>query len=102
MISHLKTSLSYTLDHINPLAGHLGIQKNEDDNTISNYEGAGFIHATADLSIEDIVAQPYVRPSIIDSSFPPCYLPLVNRWASKPSLVGNLYFNHKIIYGRSL
>ncbi|KAI3994931.1 hypothetical protein MKX01_041340 [Papaver californicum] len=74
IISHLKTSLSYTLDHFFPLAGRLGIQKNEDDNTISvyincNFEGAEFIHATADISVEDIIAQPCVPASIIDPLF---------------------------------
>ncbi|RZC52779.1 hypothetical protein C5167_021203 [Papaver somniferum] len=74
MISHLKNSLSYTLDHLFPLAGRLGIQKNEDDSTISfyincNFEGAEFVHATTDISVDDIVAQPYVPPSIIDQFF---------------------------------
>ncbi|RZC49554.1 hypothetical protein C5167_017976 [Papaver somniferum] len=74
MITHLKTSLSYTLDYFFPLAGRLGIQQHEDDNTISvyidcNFEGADFIHATADISVEDVVAQPYVPPSIIDPLF---------------------------------
>ncbi|KAI3849270.1 hypothetical protein MKX03_001669 [Papaver bracteatum] len=74
MITNLKTSLSYTLDYFFPLAGRLGIQKHEDDNTISvyincNFEGAEFIHATADTSVEDIIAQPYVPPSIIDPLF---------------------------------
>ncbi|KAI3933726.1 hypothetical protein MKW92_028741 [Papaver armeniacum] len=75
VINNMINSLSYTLDHFFPLAGRLGIQKNEDDdNTISvyincNFEGAELIHATADISIEDIVAQPYVPASVIDPLF---------------------------------
>ncbi|KAI3830599.1 hypothetical protein MKX03_016431 [Papaver bracteatum] len=74
MISRLKTSLSYALDHFFPLAGRLGIEKHEDDNTISIYidcnsAGAEFIHATADVSIDDIVSQPYTPPGIIDPLF---------------------------------
>ncbi|KAI3943027.1 hypothetical protein MKW92_007653 [Papaver armeniacum] len=74
MISHLKTSLSYVLDHFFPLAGRLGIEKHEDDNTMSVYiscnsEGAEFIHATADISIDDIVSQPYNSATILDPLF---------------------------------
>ncbi|KAI3907693.1 hypothetical protein MKW98_016337 [Papaver atlanticum] len=74
MVIHLKSSLSYALDHFFPLAGRLGIQKHEDDNTISVYincnsEGAEFIHATADISIDDIISQPYDNPNIIDPLF---------------------------------
>ncbi|KAI3905326.1 hypothetical protein MKX01_040017 [Papaver californicum] len=74
MIGHLKTSLSYALDHFFPLAGRLGIIKHEDDNTISVYincncEGAEFIHATADISIDDIVSQPCTPQRIIDPLF---------------------------------
>ncbi|KAI3927703.1 hypothetical protein MKW92_004831 [Papaver armeniacum] len=75
VINNMINSLSHTLDHFFPLAGRLGIQKNEDDdNTISvyvncNFEGAELIHATADISIEDIVAQPYVPASVIDPLF---------------------------------
>ncbi|KAI3904838.1 hypothetical protein MKW92_041065 [Papaver armeniacum] len=74
IISHLKTCLSYALDHFFPLAGRLGIEKHENDNTISVYincnsEGAEFIHATADISIEDIVSHSYTPPSIIDPLF---------------------------------
>ncbi|RZC90127.1 hypothetical protein C5167_044757 [Papaver somniferum] len=74
IISHLRTSLSYALDHFFPLAGRLGIEKHEDDNTISIYincnsEGAEFIHATADISIDDIVSQTYTPASIIDPLF---------------------------------
>ncbi|XP_026458262.1 uncharacterized acetyltransferase At3g50280-like isoform X1 [Papaver somniferum] len=74
MISHLKTSLSNTLDHFYPLAGRLGIEKHEDDNKISVYincnsEGAEFIHATADISIDNILSPIYTPQSIIDSFF---------------------------------
>ncbi|XP_026450992.1 protein ENHANCED PSEUDOMONAS SUSCEPTIBILTY 1-like [Papaver somniferum] len=74
-ISHLKTSLSHTLDHFFPLAGRLGIEKHEDDgNTISIYincnsEGAEFVHATADVSVEDIVSPTYVPQAVIDRMF---------------------------------
>ncbi|KAI3974983.1 hypothetical protein MKX01_005094 [Papaver californicum] len=73
-ISHLKASLSLTLDHFFPLAGRLAIEKHEDDNTISVYincnsEGVEFIHATADISVEDIVSPTYVPQSLIDLLF---------------------------------
>ncbi|OVA20760.1 Transferase [Macleaya cordata] len=59
IISHLKVSLSETLDHFFPLAGRLAITKHDDDDgTISvnincNSAGAEFIHATADVTIAD-------------------------------------------------
>ncbi|RZC91414.1 hypothetical protein C5167_027479 [Papaver somniferum] len=73
-ISNLKTSLSHTLDHFLPLAGRLAIEKHEDDNTISVYidcnsEGVEFIHATSDISVEDIVSPTYVPQSLIDQLF---------------------------------
>ncbi|KAI3866833.1 hypothetical protein MKX03_006723 [Papaver bracteatum] len=73
-ISHLKTSLSHTLDRFFPLAGRLAIEKHEDDNTISVYincnsEGVEFIHATADISVEDIVSPIYVPQSLVDPLF---------------------------------
>ncbi|KAI3886856.1 hypothetical protein MKW98_017208 [Papaver atlanticum] len=73
-ISHLKTSLSHTLDRFFPLAGRLAIEKHEDDNTISvyidcNFEGVEFIHATADISVEDIVSPTYVPQTLIDPLF---------------------------------
>ncbi|KAI3890223.1 hypothetical protein MKW92_002683 [Papaver armeniacum] len=73
-ISRLKTSLSHTLDRFFPLAGRLGIEKHEDDNSISvyincNFEGVDFIHATAEISIEDIISPTYVPQSIIDLLF---------------------------------
>ncbi|MCL7041260.1 hypothetical protein MKW94_013980 [Papaver nudicaule] len=61
-ISHLKTSLSHTLDLFYPLAGRLAIEKHED--------GAEFVHATADISVEDILSPTYVPQSIIDPLFP--------------------------------
>ncbi|OVA15872.1 Transferase [Macleaya cordata] len=73
IISHLKTSLSYTLDHFFPLAGRLGITKHDDDNTISIYincnsAGVEFIHAAADITVADILTPTYV-PRIVDSFF---------------------------------
>ncbi|KAI3953188.1 hypothetical protein MKX01_042183 [Papaver californicum] len=75
MISHLKTSLSYTLDHFFPLAGRIGIEKHRDADAISGYidcnlEGAEFIHATAEISVDDILSPDYVPQSIIDPLFP--------------------------------
>ncbi|KAI3975462.1 hypothetical protein MKX01_021896 [Papaver californicum] len=74
-ISHLKASLSLTLDRFFPLAGRLAIEKHEDDNTISVYitcnsEGVDFVHATADISVEDVVSPTYVPQSLIDPLFP--------------------------------
>ncbi|KAI3992395.1 hypothetical protein MKX01_000659 [Papaver californicum] len=62
-ITHLKTSLSHTLDRFFPLAGRLAIEKHEYDGTIS------FIHATTDISVEDIVSPTYVPQSLIDPLF---------------------------------
>ncbi|MCL7036529.1 hypothetical protein MKW94_013537 [Papaver nudicaule] len=55
-------------------AGRLGIEKHENDKKISVYincnsEGAEFVHATAGVSIEDIVSPIYTPQSIIDSFF---------------------------------
>ncbi|KAI3878312.1 hypothetical protein MKX03_021772 [Papaver bracteatum] len=82
-ISHLKTSakgiVTYSItlwqyDHFFPLAGRLGIEKHEDGNMISVYincnsEGAEFVHATADISMEDIHSPTYVPQAIIDRLF---------------------------------
>ncbi|OVA15857.1 Transferase [Macleaya cordata] len=73
IISHLKTSLSRTLDHFFPLAGRLATTKH-DDGTISVYidcnsAGAEFIHAAADITIADILDPTYV-PHIVRSFFP--------------------------------
>ncbi|XVF59384.1 hypothetical protein PTKIN_Ptkin07bG0271400 [Pterospermum kingtungense] len=73
-ISHLKTSLSHTLDYFPPLAGRLATTEHADD-TISffidcNNTGALFIHAEADgVTVFDIVKPVYV-PSIVHSFFP--------------------------------
>ncbi|MCL7048445.1 hypothetical protein MKW94_025256 [Papaver nudicaule] len=74
-ISHLKTSLSHTLDHFYPLAGRLAIERHKDDNTISvyidsNFEGVELLHAIADISVEDIVSPTYVPQSLIDLLVP--------------------------------
>ncbi|RZC76153.1 hypothetical protein C5167_000265 [Papaver somniferum] len=74
VISNMISSMSHTLDHFFPLAGRLGIKNNEDDNTVSvyincNFEGAEIIHATADISVKEIVAQTYVPASVIDPLF---------------------------------
>ncbi|KAI3878308.1 hypothetical protein MKX03_021768 [Papaver bracteatum] len=75
-INHLKTSLSHTLDHFFQLAGRLGIEKHEDGNTISVYincnsEGAEFVHATADISVDDILSPTYIPQTIIDRESQP-------------------------------
>ncbi|OVA15851.1 Transferase [Macleaya cordata] len=72
IITHLKTSLSYTLNHFFPLAGRLAVEKHDDD-TISVYincnsVGAEFIHAAADITIADILDPVYV-PRIVTSLF---------------------------------
>ncbi|KAI3878304.1 hypothetical protein MKX03_021764 [Papaver bracteatum] len=73
-ISHLTTSLSRTLDHFFPLAGRLGIEKYEDGKMISvyidcNFKGAEFVHATTDISVEDILSPTYIPHTIIDRLF---------------------------------
>ncbi|XP_026432719.1 protein ENHANCED PSEUDOMONAS SUSCEPTIBILTY 1-like [Papaver somniferum] len=74
MITRLKTSLSFTLDYFFPLAGRLGIQKHENDGTVSfyidcNFEGVEFIHVTAEITVEDILSPTYTPQSLIDSLF---------------------------------
>lgn len=74
MVSRLKSSLSYTLDHFYPLAGCLGIEKHEDDDKISAYincnsDGAEFIHATAEISVNDILSPTHIPQTIIDPLF---------------------------------
>ncbi|KAM3691094.1 hypothetical protein ACJW31_09G169300 [Castanea mollissima] len=72
VIDHLKTSLSRTLDIFYPLAGHLVMVENNDDNTISFFLdcknlGAQFVHAVVDdLTVADIFNPIYV-PDIVNS-----------------------------------
>ncbi|MCL7050714.1 hypothetical protein MKW94_000410 [Papaver nudicaule] len=54
VIDNLKTSLSCALNHFFPLAGRLG---------------AEFIHASAEISVEDILSPAYVPQTIIDPLF---------------------------------
>ncbi|KAF9603006.1 hypothetical protein IFM89_033633 [Coptis chinensis] len=73
-ITQMKTSLSRTLDYFFPLAGRLAIETH-DDNTISvfikcNNAGAKFVHATIDLTVNDILG-PVYRPQIVGDFFTP-------------------------------
>ncbi|KAI3934672.1 hypothetical protein MKX01_012212 [Papaver californicum] len=73
IITQLKTSLSSTLDHFYPLAGRIGTTAHDDDNTISFYidckpAGADFVHASADITIADIMDSTHV-PRIVQYSF---------------------------------
>ncbi|MCL7046443.1 hypothetical protein MKW94_008461 [Papaver nudicaule] len=74
IISHLKTSLSQTLDHFFPLAGRLAVEKHDDDGTTSVYincnsTGAEFIHAVAEhITVADITEPIYV-PDVVEYSF---------------------------------
>ncbi|KAI3937191.1 hypothetical protein MKW92_053142 [Papaver armeniacum] len=80
IISHLKTSLSRTLDHFFPFAGRLATTKhsgdmNSDGNTTftsvyidCNSSGVEFVHAVADVTVSDIVTPNYI-PHIVRSFF---------------------------------
>ncbi|KAI3933607.1 hypothetical protein MKX01_032712 [Papaver californicum] len=75
MIStHLQRSLASALDHFYPLAGRLATEVHGDDNnTVSFYidcnsAGAEFIHASADITVADIVDSIHV-PAILKNSF---------------------------------
>ncbi|KAF5208237.1 hypothetical protein FRX31_002175 [Thalictrum thalictroides] len=74
-LTHLKSSLSYTLDHFFPLAGRLATETHDDGDTISvfiqcNNAGAQFIHATADLTLSDVLDPLYI-PRVIHNFFSP-------------------------------
>ncbi|WJX41390.1 hypothetical protein P8452_28750 [Trifolium repens] len=74
LVHKLKHSLSLTLFHFYPLSGRLVIKKIEDPPSYSVYVdcknslGAKFIHATLDISINDILSPVYV-PNIVHSLF---------------------------------
>ncbi|KAK2391725.1 putative acetyltransferase [Trifolium repens] len=72
LVHKLKHSLSLTLFHFYPLSGRLVIKKIEDPPSYSVYVdcknslGAKFIHATLDITINDILSPVYV-PNIVHS-----------------------------------
>ncbi|KAK2445616.1 putative acetyltransferase [Trifolium repens] len=74
LVHKLKHSLSLTLFHFYPLSGRLVIKKIEDPPSYSVYVdcknslGAKFIHATLDITINDILSPVYV-PNIVHSFF---------------------------------
>ncbi|CAN8287616.1 unnamed protein product [Cochlearia groenlandica] len=74
LLQKLRDSLAITLTHFYPLAGRLSIVKSEDPKSYSvfvdcnNSPGAGFIYATSDLSVEDILGAKYV-PLVVHSFF---------------------------------
>ncbi|KAK2391721.1 putative acetyltransferase [Trifolium repens] len=74
LVNKLKHSLSLTLFHFYPLSGRLVIKKIEDPLSYSVYVdcknslGAKFIHATLDITINDILS-PIDVPHIVHSFF---------------------------------
>ncbi|KAI3955523.1 hypothetical protein MKW98_028468 [Papaver atlanticum] len=73
IITQLKRSLASTLDHFYPLAGRLAVKIHDDDNTVSFYidcnsAGAEFIHASANITVADIMDSIHV-PAILKNSF---------------------------------
>ncbi|KAG6404021.1 hypothetical protein SASPL_136257 [Salvia splendens] len=74
IISHLKNSLSRTLNFFPPLAGRLSVTQ-QDDGTKSyfvdcNNAGAEFTHAAAaSVSVSDLIGPKYI-PEIVYSFFP--------------------------------
>ncbi|XP_027161697.1 uncharacterized acetyltransferase At3g50280-like [Coffea eugenioides] len=75
LVQKLKESLSITLIHFYPLAGRLATQKKEENPTdlafyidCSKGPGARFIHASLDLTIDDITS-PTDTPRIVGSLF---------------------------------
>lgn len=93
VIDHLKLSLSRTLDFFPPLAGRLGTEKNDDDDsTVSifvdcNNLGAQFVHAVANgVTMADIVEPTYVPCDLVRSFFSPNGVPNLEG-ISEPLLV---------------
>ncbi|XP_057428976.1 uncharacterized acetyltransferase At3g50280-like [Lotus japonicus] len=74
LLGNLKQSLSLALVHFYPLAGRLVTQKTEDPPSYAvfvdciNSPGAGFIHATLDMTISDILF-PVDVPPVVQSFF---------------------------------
>uniref|UniRef100_A0A1J3EMS0 Putative acetyltransferase n=1 Tax=Noccaea caerulescens TaxID=107243 RepID=A0A1J3EMS0_NOCCA len=74
LLQKLRDSLAITLVHFYPLAGRLSTLKTETPKSYSvfvdcnNSPGAGFIYATSDLCVADIVGPKYV-PLIVHSLF---------------------------------
>ncbi|KAI3889311.1 hypothetical protein MKX03_037905 [Papaver bracteatum] len=73
LISHLKSCLSTCLDYFFPLTGRLAMTKHDNEGTISFYincnsSGAEFIHAVADVRLEDLL-KPIYTPEIINAFF---------------------------------
>ncbi|XP_042518317.1 uncharacterized acetyltransferase At3g50280-like [Macadamia integrifolia] len=73
IIDHLKDSLSRTLVHFLPLAGHLVTHKQDDPPSYSisldcNNPGVDFVHAVADVTMADILSSVDVPP-IVKSFF---------------------------------
>ncbi|MED6208307.1 hypothetical protein PIB30_043758 [Stylosanthes scabra] len=74
LLHHLKHSLSLTLVHFYPLAGRFITHQTQDPPSYSisvdcvNSPGARFIHATADLTISDILS-PVDTPPIVQAFF---------------------------------
>ena len=74
LVDKLKHSLSLTLFHFHPLAGRLVTHKTQDPPSYTvfidctNSPGAKFIHATLDITINDILS-PIDVPPIVQSFF---------------------------------
>ncbi|KAJ8772849.1 hypothetical protein K2173_028026 [Erythroxylum novogranatense] len=74
LLEKLKHSLSLTLVHFYPLSGRLVTSKSEDPPTYvvfvdcMNSPGAGFIHASVNLTISDVLSPTYV-PLVVQSFF---------------------------------
>ncbi|KAI3955526.1 hypothetical protein MKW98_028471 [Papaver atlanticum] len=73
IITQLKRCLASTLDHFYPLAGRLAVKAHDDYNTVSFYidcnsGGAEFIHASANITVSDIMDSIHV-PAILKNSF---------------------------------
>ncbi|EFH41736.1 transferase family protein [Arabidopsis lyrata subsp. lyrata] len=74
LLEKLRESLAVTLVHFYPLAGRLSSLTTENPKSYSVFvdcndsPGAGFIYATSDLCVADIVGAKYV-PSIVHSFF---------------------------------
>lgn len=74
LLEKLKHSLSLTLFHFYPLAGRLVTQKTENPPSYTifvdckNSPGAKFIHATLDITINEILS-PVDVPEIVQSFF---------------------------------
>ncbi|GFZ16145.1 hypothetical protein Acr_25g0005540 [Actinidia rufa] len=74
LVDHLKISFSRALEFFPPLAGRLGVIKNDDNTSLffidCNNAGAHFIHAAVENITVSNILEPVYVPRIVHSFFP--------------------------------